>query len=198
MRNRRVLHDIVQDFEDPTIYPSGGSNSGVSKTMLEAGSDSRDVDASLTYSSTDPEIYKTFGTLLLKDANDIDLAEWMIYTKMTVILVARFWPNRGVNLRATVYETLPEREPPEVEVLVQEPCKKNPMRIDHGDSDQPRPNRGLDQGCQPRTCVQLPTGRDSRDVRKGSGRHDVAAARRPVLETLQPSTKLDDTHEGDH
>ena len=128
-RNSRVSHDIAQDFENPTIYPSGGSNSGVSETMPEAGNDSRDVDASLTYSSTDPEIYKTFGTLLLKDANDIDLAEWMIYTKMTVILVARFWPNRGVNLRATVYETLPEREPPEVEVLVQEPCKKNPMRI---------------------------------------------------------------------
>jgi hypothetical protein len=53
----------------------------------------------------------------------------MIYTEMTIVLVARFWKNSGVNLKATVHETLPDNDPPEVVVLVQEQCKKNPMRI---------------------------------------------------------------------
>ena len=34
------------------------------------------------------------------------------------------------NLTATVYETMSERNPPEVVVLVQEPKKRNPMEIE--------------------------------------------------------------------
>ena len=126
---RTSLQDIVQDFEDTTIYPSRGANSGVSRAMLEAGKDTRDVDASLTYSSTVPEFYKTFGSLKFSDTNDIDLAEWLIYTDTKFVLSGRFWTHTNANLTATVYETMPERNPPEIVVLIQEPKKAKP----HGD-----------------------------------------------------------------
>ena len=121
---RGGLTAIVEELPDRRILPSGGANSGISRSMLLAGSGDkqRDVGQAIVNNSNDPQAWTKLGHLVFKDANDGDLAEWMIGHAIGVLFHRRFWPgSRSKDRLGICYDTLVHKTgpiPPEVKILV--------------------------------------------------------------------------------
>jgi hypothetical protein len=92
--------------------------------MLLAGSGhkQRDVGQAIVNNSNDPEAWTKLGHLVFKNANDGDLAEWMIGHAIGVLFHKRFWPgSRSKDRLGICYDTLVHKTgpvPPEVKILV--------------------------------------------------------------------------------
>ena len=134
----------------------GGANSGIFDNMLSAGKGTQpqpmrlmqddfmqqdtyrqaDIRGAVVYNSNDNDAWTKLGHLNLRTCNNGDLAEWMIGHDIGVILRKRFWTSdradRRQDLRATVREILEHKNgrDAEVEVVVEEPNRKDPTQVD--------------------------------------------------------------------
>ena len=131
-----TLKDITDTFDDNTILPSGGANSGVPRTMLWAGrgcGDSRDVDASIVNNSKDPDAWSKLGHLTVGKCNDGDLAEWMIGHAIPVTFCKRFWRDEKIDMMGICYDTKVSETnknfPPEVRVYADFPDNRVRKKI---------------------------------------------------------------------
>ena len=131
-----TLKDITDTFDDNTILPSGGANSGVPRTMLWAGrgcGDSRDVDASIVNNSKDPDAWSKLGHLTVGKCNDGDLAEWMIGHAIPVTFCKRFWKDEKRDMMGICYDTKVSETnknfPPEVRVYADFPDNRVRKKI---------------------------------------------------------------------
>ena len=124
------LNKIVQDIPDQAIHTSGGANSGIARTMLLAGDDGsqRNVNAALTYNSSDLSAWEKLGPHKFSDVNDGDLAEWFIGHSIPVLFQKRFWNEHPrIDMMGICYDTLyhkDKRKPPEVKILVDQPITR--------------------------------------------------------------------------
>ena len=94
--------------------------------MLLAGSSDKqqDVGQAIVNNSNDPKAWTKLEHLMFKDANNCDLAEWMIGHTIGVLFSRRFWPgSRAKDHLSICYDTLVLHDKtgpiqPEVKILV--------------------------------------------------------------------------------
>ena len=127
--NTGGLSDIIQDLPDRVIHASGGANSGVSRSMLLAGRDGsqRDVNAAITYNSTDQTAWEKLGPHKFADVNDGDLAEWFIGHSIPLLFKKRFWNEPKINMLGICHNTIIHETgviPPEVMIYAEQPLKR--------------------------------------------------------------------------
>ena len=136
------------------MQPSGGANSGVLRDMTQAGkgkvhdtvgtfddssitipanweATQRDTSRSICANSVDKLTWEKLGPLPLDQANDGDLAEWMIGKAIEIKMIDHFWKKVESDnnyYTAHCYDTLihnNKKKPAEVRLFISQQSKQN-------------------------------------------------------------------------